>query len=1226
MTYFNNIRYYLSFFLLFTSNYLLLAQEKGKILSQYYSPKEYNGGTQNWDIVQDQRGVLYFGNQIGVIEYDGETWRTIPLSNNSSVRSLSINNNGSIFVGGIGEIGYLKPNIKGHLEYHSLKNLIDSSHQDFSDVWSSECLENSTYFQSDKYIIKYSDSKLKYWEKTHSYFYLMFKVNNKLFIHEVGKGLLKMGNDELSLVEDGDFFADKRIHTILPYKNKLLIGTRYNGLYIYDSNNKKHRITKYSTISAQTKEINDFLIQNTIYSGTQITDSTFAISTLSAGAIIFNINGVISDVINNESTDIPRTIHCLYYSANQSLWLGYGNGIGKVNISHPFRYWNETTGINGTIMDLIGFDNKLYIASSTGIYYFNRDAKKKECKISSFTKIDEFVEQVWALDYFMPPDSINNIKKSDKQNDNYFPIKKPVLIAGTSKGLFIYKNKKVKKLFNYKSIYTIFQSEKHPGKIFVGLRNGIALISYSNGNWYNHGMIKGIQSPVRTIQEDHKGNIWFTVDFKGLYKINIDNFLSKDKPLLWENNNSITEHFDTTNGLPCNSGIMIHKLKNQMKFSCSKVFFNYNDSTKKFTQDTSIGDNYADSSWNNIPLIRLGNDTWINTANKRSQNEDGSFCGDSITFKPLSETIINNGFIESDSIFWFGTSDGLFRYTYIDQDFNTKFYVIIRSVYVNDSLIYYGTNYTIDKNKNINIFNNTNINIGTIIPYKNNSINFQFAAAFYDDESKNIYSYYLEGYDKKWSGYKKNTHKEYTNLYEGNYIFHVKAKNRYTALSSEALFHFEIKTPWYRTILAYVIYAIMTFFIILIIVKLYTLQLIREKNKLENIIEDRTQKIKKQASNLRKANIELLKLSKVASETENAITIFDKDGNIQWVNTGFTKMYGFTLEQFKKEKSSNILETSENPNITDAIKRCINNKQSIQYEFKTANRTGKDIWAQTTLTHVEDIETGQIIIIAIETDITKLKEAELEILQQKSKIEKQRDNLAISNATKNKFFRIIAHDLRSPISTLVSSSSFILDDMNNLSKQKTKQFLVELNKLSQNTFNLLENLLDWGSNQTGNIKFLPKEIDLELIILENIELYQTRIEIKNIHFTSAIPSEINIYADENMIKTVIRNLLSNAIKFTPHGGKINIIVHDTDNFVITDIEDDGIGINPEDIDKLFKIDIHHSTLGTDNEKGSGLGLILCKEFIEKNHGKIFIKSEPNKGSKFTIMLPKNKMY
>ncbi|MDA3779398.1 MAG: ATP-binding protein [Bacteroidales bacterium] len=1225
MIHFNNVRFYLSLLLLFTSNSVLLAQEKGKILSRYYSPKEYNGGTQNWDIAQDKRGVLYFGNQIGVIEYDGENWRTIPLSNNSTVRSLSINNKGKVFVGGVEEFGYLCPNLKGNLEYHSLKHLLDSLQQHFGDIWSTECIGDDTYFLSDNYIFKYSNSEIKYWDKTQSYFYLMFNINNNIFIHEVGKGLLKMENDKLSLIEDGGFFADKRIHTILPYNNKLIIGTRYSGLYIYNSNNDKKRITKYSAISSQTKELNDFFIKNTIYSGTQISDSTFAISTLSGGAVIFNINGIVSDVINNESTDIPRTIHCLYYSPQQSLWLGLGNGIGKVNISQPFRYWNEKNGINGTITDLIGFDNKLYVASSTGIYHFDREAKKKECNISSFTKIDEFAEQVWVLDYFMPPDSINNLKKSDKKKNNYFPIKKPVLIAGTNQGLFLYKNNKRKEIFDFKSISTIFQSEKHPGEIFIGLRKGIALISYKDGNWYNHGMIKGIKSSVRTIKEDEKGNIWFTEEFNGLYKINIESLLSNDKTQVWENNKTTTYHFDTTNGLPCNTGIVIHHLEDQMKFSCSTGFYNYNDSNKTFTPDTSIGDNYADSSWSNIPLIRLGNDTWINTANKRCQNDDGSFCGDSITFKPLSETIINNGFIETDSIFWFGTSDGLFRYTYADQDFNTKFNAIIRSVYANDSLIFNGTNYKIDKKNNVHITNNTNINIKTIIPYKNNSIKFLFASTFYDDESDNTYSYYLEGYDKKWSLYKKNTHKEYTNLFEGNYIFHIKAKNRYSSLSYEASFSFEIETPWHRTVLVYAIYVIMTIIIILIIVKLYTQQLRKEKNKLEELVQERTKEIKKQANNLKKANIELLKLSKVASETENAITIFDEDGNIQWVNTGFTKMYGFTLEEFKKVKSSNILEVSENPNIVDEIKLCINTKQSIQYEFKTTNKNGQEIWAQTTLTHVEDIETGQIIIIAIETDITKLKLAEIEILKQKSEIEKQRDNLALSNATKNKFFRIIAHDLRSPISTLVSSSSFILDDMNTLSTQKTKQFLFELNKLSQNTFNLLENLLDWTSNQTGNINFLPKEIDLELIILENIELHQKNIEIKNINFTYAIPSEIKVYADENMIKTVIRNLLSNALKFTPHGGNITIIVYSTENFVVTDIEDNGIGINPKDIDKLFKIDTHHSTLGTDNEKGSGLGLILCKEFIEKNHGSISIQSEIDTGSKFTISLPKNKI-
>ncbi|MEA3317096.1 MAG: ATP-binding protein, partial [Bacteroidota bacterium] len=989
--------------------------------------------------------------------------------------------------------------------------------------------------------------------------------------------------------------------------------------------NKVNRITSFSDISTQAKEVNEFFIKNVIYDGIQISDSSYIISTLKSGAIIFNKNGFISDIINNETTDIPRTIHSMHYSPKQQLWLAYENGLGKVNISQPFRYWNEKTGIKGTIMDLIGFDNKLYVASSSGVYYFNREAKKKECNISSFSKIKGFSEQIWTLNYFMPPDSINNIKKTNLNSENYHPVKDPSLLVGASQGLFLHNANVTKSLFDYKSVFTIFQSEKHPGKIFIGLRKGIALISYKDGNWYNHGVIKGIKSSVRTIQEDNNGNIWFTADYDGLYKINIDKFLSKDKPQLWENNNGLTEHFDTSNGLPCGEGIVIHQLKDQIKFSCSKRFFNYNDSSKQFIPDTSIGDDYADSSWKNVPLIRLSNETWINTTNKKYENKDGSFSGDSITFKPLSQTIINNGFIETDSVFWFGTSDGLFRYTYVDQDFNQKFNTIIRKVVVNDSLIYNGTNYRKDINNSISISNSTNVNIGTNLAYKNNSISFQYACAFFDDESKNKYSYYLEGYDSKWSVYKKNNSKEYTNLHEGSYIFHVKAKNLYSIKSTETKFVFEIATPWYRTILAYIAYGIISIALIILIVKIYTKQLILEKEKLEKIVAERTKEINKQASNLRKANVELLKLSKVASETENAITIFDKDGNIEWVNNAFTRMYGYTLEEFKKEKSHNILEASENPNIIEAIKSCINNKQSIQYEFNTTNRKGQEIWAHTTLTNVEDTETGKIIIIAIESDITKLKQAEKEILEQKGEIEKQRDNLERSNATKNKFFRIIAHDLRSPISTLVSSSDFIIDGINSLSIEKTKKFIVELNKLSQNTFVLLENLLDWASNQTGNMKLVPKEIDLELIILENIDLYKTRLNHKNIELSYAIPSEIKIFADENMIKTVIRNILSNAIKFTHIGGNINIIVTDSDNYIVTNIEDNGVGINADDIHKLFLIDKNISSLGTDNEKGSGLGLILCKEFVERNNGEISIESEVNKGTRFTIKLPKSDM-
>jgi len=228
--------------------------------------------------------------------------------------------------------------------------------------------------------------------------------------------------------------------------------------------------------------------------------------------------------------------------------------------------------------------------------------------------------------------------------------------------------------------------------------------------------------------------------------------------------------------------------------------------------------------------------------------------------------------------------------------------------------------------------------------------------------------------------------------------------------------------------------------------------------------------------------------------------------------------------------------------------------------------------------------------------------------------------LELSNATKNKFFRIIAHDLRNPISTLVNSTSYILTDFDEFDKQKTKRIIEELNKLSHTTYNLLENLLDWSTNQMGDLPFNPKQVNLRSVIQDNVELVSTKVNAKGINLTLSVPESINVIADENMLYTVVRNILTNAVKFTKDNGSINIYTKTDDYFCYLCIADNGVGISPDRINKLFRIDKDVVTAGTHNEKGSGLGLILSKEFIERNGGKITVESELEKGSTFTISL------
>ncbi len=224
--------------------------------------------------------------------------------------------------------------------------------------------------------------------------------------------------------------------------------------------------------------------------------------------------------------------------------------------------------------------------------------------------------------------------------------------------------------------------------------------------------------------------------------------------------------------------------------------------------------------------------------------------------------------------------------------------------------------------------------------------------------------------------------------------------------------------------------------------------------------------------------------------------------------------------------------------------------------------------------------------------------------------------------TKNKFFSIIAHDLRNPLGSFKNVTLLLLDDYNINQDEDTKEFLEILNDSAQNLYKLLENLLEWSRSQSGKITFEPSDFNLNAIVNNNISLLSLQANDKEISLINNVPTNYILFADMNLITTVIRNLMSNAIKFTKAYGKIEIgILDNSNNETVVYIHDNGLGMNDATKNKLFKIEENVTNLGTNNEKGTGLGLILCKEFIDKHKGRIWVESELGVGSTFFFSIP-----
>lgn len=251
----------------------------------------------------------------------------------------------------------------------------------------------------------------------------------------------------------------------------------------------------------------------------------------------------------------------------------------------------------------------------------------------------------------------------------------------------------------------------------------------------------------------------------------------------------------------------------------------------------------------------------------------------------------------------------------------------------------------------------------------------------------------------------------------------------------------------------------------------------------------------------------------------------------------------------------------------------------------------------------------------------RLTQNSIEIERQRDELDKQKQELEELNATKDKFFTIIAHDLKNPFNTVIGLSELLMERFETYDQNKIKEFISQINKFTNNAYELLEDLLQWAKSQTGRIEVQEEKVDLYTLVSDNIEFLTEKAKEKNIDIKSEV--HVNTYAriDKNMISTVLRNLISNAIKFTSNDGEINIKCDINGEFINVCVIDSGIGIPNENLDKLFRIDKNISTQGTNDESGTGLGLIISKEFVESNGGTIHAESKEGEGSKFIFSVP-----
>ncbi|MFO7692140.1 MAG: GAF domain-containing protein [Vicinamibacterales bacterium] len=791
----------------------LRGAESGRPFVRKYLPSEYGAPEQNWAIVQDDRGVIYVGNNVGVLEYDGASWRLIRMPNKTTVRSLVKDGEGRIYVGAVGEFGYLAPDATGNTTFVSLLEHVPAEHREFADVWRTLLTPDGIYFQSVQYLFRWSDARIRVWQPR-SRFYRAAVAAGSLYIGQPETGLMKMSGDTLEEVPGGRSFIDEQRPVILPFDaGRILVGTRAEGLFLADGRS----VTRFPT------EVDGWLRTMDLYRGAELADDTFALATTGGGLAIIDRQGRLLQHLD-AAAGVGDSLYYVAPDRQGAVWVGMDGGIARVETPSPVSIFDRTSGLaGGSVSHVHRHAGILYAATSRGVYYLDATHSSSRPGMPSretaaFAPVEGISTTIQCW-WFLTVDDPSGRGPSQ-------------LLVATGDGLFrIDRDRAVPIRESVAGSFppaVLHQSKRHPGRVFVGLFDGLASLRLDAGKWVFEGRVDGVSDEVRSIVEDTDGLLWLGTSASGVLRV--DFRPGQSGPDAGLPPNPRIERFGAAHGLPP-TGVSVSWAGGKPFFLTTEDIFVFDRATSRFVPDATFKIASIDAIISGTDGVLREDDAgnvWVNFGRESAvarKQPDGSYKVDTQPFLRFSGFQTSVIYPEADGVVWFGGRDGLIRYDPgLQQTYAADFSALIRRVVVND-----GTP----------IFNGGSVAAGAPpeLTYENNALRFEFAAPSFDDESANQFQHKLDGLDAGWSGWSKESNRDVTNLGFGSYTFRVRARNLYGQVSRESAYAFTVLPPWYMTWWAVGFYAALLAGAVLVVDRVQRRRVIGKERELSRLRE-----------------------------------------------------------------------------------------------------------------------------------------------------------------------------------------------------------------------------------------------------------------------------------------------------------------------------------------------------------------------------------------------------
>jgi class 3 adenylate cyclase len=727
---------------------------------------------------------------------------------------MAIHTDRKIYVGTYHNFGYLWPGKSNRLEFVSLTDSTDFANQHPGTIEKIISFNNLLFFTSKHKLFQWDGEKVHLLDSAEKI--QIFRAGEHLFLKKKGEALQEYIHQQFQPFPVQPAGKEEEIHTILPYHQQLLAKTD-KGFYIFD----------HYSVSLLSTGVNDLIDRNIFSAACVLPNGNYALGTKLNGIFVMDKTGKLIEHIDESGGLLSISINDLFVDQSQNLWALHDQGLSRIEYPSAYSYFSQNHGLQGNITGVVRFQNTLYVSTSLGVFYLS------ETSGPPYPEGYKLFQQIPGI---------------NSHSYHFHPIREHLFVS-TAKGIYEIKDKKSLLFYNRESedISSVLHSSRHPSWIFLGHSNGLSAIQYKEGLLVIKKHLEGITDKICSIAEEEDGTLWLASKHMGVYKI--DPFEKYDPKLTYTHypNEAISSR-------PL-QWIHLYSTHQGVLFSTTQGVFRYNPDSNHFYQDTTLlpPEFTPNSQWVYPIAEDRQKNLWLNIMNKGNkknktlvrQFDNHSFQA----FKPLPVNRLQDFFITSihpddSGMVWFGGYEGLIRLdlnqeTMHPHEFNAYMHKVIPG---QDSSVFLLPYHNFHQQQIIPKYN-----------YPLNRIYFEFTANDYASEDLLVFQYKLEGFDSTWSNWSPVNFKEYTNLHEGKYTFSVRAKNILDEISEKTTYTFVLKPPIYRTTGAYIVYIILFTFLILLIFKWRSYYFARERFKLENIIQERTDEIivqKEKADNL----------------------------------------------------------------------------------------------------------------------------------------------------------------------------------------------------------------------------------------------------------------------------------------------------------------------------------------------------------------------------------------